>query len=315
MPQKNVVMTISKFALLKQVIFCLAGLAAMVCLWAIFVRKRASRSVKLFILAALVPLGGLWYATAIEPNWIALERVEIRDPILAKSLSGLRVVQITDLHIRKTLRFRERQLIRMINELQPDLLFITGDFLENVDELHALEELLGSIKARYGVFGVTGNTDHHRLNIDGLLKELAPTGLIMLRNEHRRIDLGNGKGVWLAGVDDPVNKRDDLSKALLGIPPGEPVLLLAHGPMIYPKAIQAKVNLVLVGHTHGGQVGIPFLVHLSKYANRTIYMKGLFQDGITKMYVNRGIGTKTLPIRFLCRPEIAVFDFIRGENK
>lgn len=309
MPQKIVTATISKFSMVKHAILSFAGMAAFVGLWALFLKKQLNRTVKVIMLVAVLSLTAFFYARMIEPNWIAVNRVEIDDPALARSLAGLKVVQVSDIHIRKELRFREHQLIRKINELQPDLLFITGDFLENIDELHALEELLKGLTARYGVYGVTGNTDYHRFNIDGLVKQLAPTGLIMLRNEHRRIELGNGKGLWLAGVDDPVNKRDDLTKALAGIPQGEPVLLLAHGPMIFPKAIQAKVNLVLVGHTHGAQVGIPFLVRLSRYANRTVYVKGLFSEGATKMYVNRGIGTKTLPIRLFCRPEIALFEF------
>ena len=304
----------SKFSMLKYAILSFAGVAAFIGLWAMLARRKLPRLIQIAIIAAAVSLAVFVYAIFIEPNWIVVTRVSIHDPALADSLGGLKVVQVSDIHIRNELRFRERQLISKINALQPDLLFITGDLLENIDELNALKELLGKVKARYGVYGVTGNTDYHRFNIDGLVKELAPTGFIFLRNEHRRIEFVNGKGLWLAGVDDPVNKRDDLPKALSGIPPGQPVLLLAHAPMIFIKAILAKVNLVLVGHTHGAQVGIPLLVKFSSYANRTIYVNGIFSEGTTKMYVNRGIGTKTLPIRLFCRPEITLFEFVASEK-
>jgi len=310
MPQKIVVTTMSTFSIIKYAIFLLTGLALVLGVWALYKKRQVPQAIKVIMLAAFISLFVFFYIMIVEPNWIDVNHVIIKDSALAGSLSGLTVVQISDLHIRKDIQFRESQLIRKINELHPDLLFITGDFLENVDELRALEELLNGIKARYGVYGVPGNTDSHRLNISGLAKELMPTGLILLRNEHRRIEFGNGKGLWLAGVDDPVNRLDDLSKALSGIPQGEPVILLAHAPTIFIKAILAKVNLALVGHTHGAQVGVPFLVKLSSYANRTIYVKGLFSEGSTKMYVNRGIGTKTLPIRLFCRPEITLFEFV-----
>jgi predicted MPP superfamily phosphohydrolase len=92
-----------------------------------------------------------------------------------------------------------------------------------------------------------------------------------------------------------------------GIPSGEPVLLMAHSPDIYTQVVLAKINMLCVGHTHGGQVGITYLIERSDYANRSPFMSGLFHDGSTSMYVNRGIGTKTLPIRFLCRPEITSY--------
>jgi len=302
-------MTITKFCLLKYAIFSFAWLAAVVGLWAIFVRGKASKLVKAIVIIASAKLGALFYATTIEPNWIAVERVEIKDPALAELLGGLKIVQISDLHIRPSLRFRERQLIDKIHALQPDILLITGDILENLGELEAARELLQCFKAKIGIFGVPGNTDHYRFNMDFLVKEFAQSGLIMLRNENKPVKLSNGKVLWLAGADDPATDRDDLAKTLQGIPAGVPIILMAHAPFIYSKTVLANINLVLVGHTHGGQVGIPFLVRLSPYANRSIHMRGLVHDGKTTMYVNRGIGTKTLPIRFLCRPEIAVFEF------
>ncbi|MDD2335116.1 MAG: metallophosphoesterase [Geobacteraceae bacterium] len=298
----------TKFSMVKYAVLSGAIFVVGITIWSLWSKRNIPRFCTALSIVAVCGVLVFVYATAIEPNWIAVKKVVINDSALAKSLSGLRVVQVSDIHIRKDLSFRDRQLISKINALHPDLLFITGDFLENMDELPALNNMLREITARYGVYGVTGNTDYHRFNIDGLVRELSLTGLTMLRNEHRQIDLPNGKKLWLAGVDDPVTRRDDLTKALSGIPDGEPVLLLAHGPTIFPKAVRAKVNLVLVGHTHGGQVGIPFLRRLSKYANRDMPMSGIVSEGRTTMFINRGIGTKTLPIRLFCRPEITVIE-------
>lgn len=97
-------------------------------------------------------------------------------------------------------------------------------------------------------------------------------------------------------------------KAFSGIPPEVPVILLAHDPDNFDEAIEAGVNLLLVGHTHGGQIGIPLLVEKSKSANKSPFMRGLFEKGKTKMYVNRGIATTHVPIRFFNRPEITVIE-------
>lgn len=95
-------------------------------------------------------------------------------------------------------------------------------------------------------------------------------------------------------------------KAFSGIPPGAPVVLLAHDPDNFGEAIGAEMNLLLAGHTHGGQIGISILIEKYKSANKSSFMRGLFDTGKIKMYVNRGIGTTHVPIRFFNRPEITL---------
>lgn len=109
----------------------------------------------------------------------------------------------------------------------------------------------------------------------------------------------------MAGFDSSQNKRANLF-AFRGIPQGTPVVLLAHDPDNFGVAIGAGVNLVLVGHTHGGQIGIPFLIGNSHSANKSSFMSGLFDTGKTKLYVNQGIGNTSIPVRFFFRPEITV---------
>ncbi len=245
-------------------------------------------------------------AYVIEPNWIQVDKVLIHDSQLAASLEGIKVVHITDLHLTRGIGFREKQLIRKVNDLNPDIIFVTGDFFDDVSQVEPTKELIRSLKARIGIWGVPGNTDHISMHAEDIVRALEPSGIRILVNQAQTVYTGVGKYFWLIGVDDPVYHHDKLLEALYGVPKNAPRLLLAHSPDVFDKASLEQINLVLAGHTHGGQVGIPFLVELSQYANRTIYMKGLFKKGKTQMYVNRGIGTKTLPIRFLCRPEIAV---------
>jgi predicted MPP superfamily phosphohydrolase len=284
-----------------------AGFAAPLFALEYWFKKRLSLVSRLiagmFVLGFLVLADMYW----IEPNLPTVDTVTVENSALATKMKGLTVVHISDIHLRHKPGFLEKLLVARINWLQPDLLFITGDFLDDLGSLQDMITLLKSCKVKVGIYGVLGNTDHHFFRTKGLTKELQASGLTLLMNENLRVALPNGHTIWLAGVDDPVGKRDKLTQALDGIPAGEPVLLLAHSPDIYVEAVLAQVSMLCVGHTHGGQVGIPYLIERSDYANRGPFMSGIFHDGTTTMYVNRGIGTKTLPIRFLCRPEITSY--------
>jgi predicted MPP superfamily phosphohydrolase len=298
-----------KFDLIRYSFLGFSGLAVL----AIALEFKIRRHISIFswMVAGLVMVGFfvLLDMYLLEPNLPVVEKVVIQDGVIAERMKGLTVVHISDIHLRDKPGFLENRLASKINALQPDLLFITGDFLDDLGSLNDMVTLLKSFSVKVGIYGVLGNTDHHFFRTKGLMKELQSSGITILLNENRRVSLSNGKQIWLAGVDDPVGKRDKLSMALEGIPASEPVLLLAHSPDIYVQSILAKVNMVMVGHTHGGQIGIPFLIQRSDYANRSPFMSGLFRDGSTSMYVNRGIGTKTLPVRLLCRPEITCYEW------
>lgn len=250
----------------------------------------------------------------VEPNWIEVNTVTVQDEQLANRLRGIKVVQISDLHLKDRLGFREKRLVKMLNELRPDILCITGDIIDDVGVLRDTIQLLNDIKVTAGIYAVLGNTDHHFFRTKALVNELQSTGVTILLNENKDVTLPNGQHIRFAGVDDPVTGRAKLERALTNIPTGEPVLLLAHSQDIYAQSVLAGVNLLLVGHTHGGQVGIDFLLRKSDYANRYMNMAGVVKAGETTMYINRGIGTKTLPIRFFCRPEITVLRFVGGSG-
>lgn len=296
-----------KFDLVRYIFyaFSLLGFAAV----AFDFRLRRRLSAVSWLIVSIVAIGfmillDMYY---IEPNWPVVEEIKIRDESIAARMRGLTVLHISDIHLRHKPGFLEKRLVSRINALKPDLLLITGDFVDDLGSLRATIDLLKSFKVKAGTYGVLGNTDHHFFRTKGLINELQTSGINILLNENRRIDLPNGRYIWLVGVDDPVTGRAMLDQSLAGIPAGEPLMLLAHSPDIYTQAVLAKVGMLFVGHTHGGQVGIPYLIRHSDYANRSPFMAGQFHDGGTTMYVNRGIGTKTLPIRFLCRPEITSY--------
>ena len=275
-------------------------------------KKRLSLFNKAAILIVLAGIAAFIDAYWIEPNWLQIEKVFIHDAELAQVLEGVKVVQISDIHLQGGIGYREMDLIAQVNALKPDLLFITGDFFSDKQkdelavEVIALAELIRSFKTTAGIFGVTGNYDGPLSNPE-ISKTFKAAGIDILVNENRAVALPNSKILYLAGFHDSWNKRSKL-KTFSGIPPGVPVVLLAHDPYNFADAIKAGVNLFLVGHTHGGQIGIPVLIENSKSAKKSSFMSGLFNKSKTKMYVNRGIGTTHIPIRFFNRPEITILE-------
>ena len=301
----------SKLAIFKYGVLFFAGAGTLALGPALLFRKGLKKIILGFFIVVILCMALGFYAHFIEPNWIAVDRVVIHDGELAKSLEGIRIVQISDIHMENGPGKRERDLVKKVNALKPDFLFITGDFVDSLQELEPMKELLKKFKARIGIWGVPGNTDHLSLDGKALADGLAPAGVKILVNQAERVQVEVGKYFWLIGVDDPVEGYANLDQAIGKVPPGSPEILLAHGPNIFEKAAENKINLVLVGHTHGGQIGIPFLIRMSRYANRTPYMRGLFKKDSTQLYVNRGIGTKTFTLRFLCPPEISLIEVVK----
>jgi uncharacterized protein len=278
------------------------------------------KALVIFVIIGIMVIFDMYF---IEPNWIKTERVVVHDPALAEVLEGIKVVHISDIHLQGGLGYREKKLVEKVNELRPDLLFITGDFFgkesnhNNIGDLKSLTELIRSFKVSTDIFGVFGNYDHKFARTQDFVEELKHSGIDILFNESKMVALPNNKFLWVAGIDhiwDRQNKTNldmKFKKAIENIPANSPMILLSHYPDIFGRAIISGVNLVLAGHTHGGQVGVPFLVHASNSANKSTFLNGLFDGGKTKMYVNRGIGTTKVPIRFLCRPEITVLEIER----
>lgn len=251
----------------------------------------------------------LVYMYVIEPNWIDVERVTIHNARLAAVLGNTKVVQISDLHVAERPRFIDESLVRTVNGLDPDLVLITGDFVSDREGKETAIVVTQQLKAKLGKYGVPGNNDNYRF-MPGEMRRLFPAaGVTILVNENRRIPLPNGQMLNLAGVNDPVTGQARIEEALAGVPTGEPMILLAHTPSFLSIAAGKGVDLLLAGHSHGGQIGIDWLVRIFKGNDPVNTMRGLYQDGTTMLYVNRGIGTTTIPLRFLCRPEVTVFTF------
>jgi uncharacterized protein len=256
---------------------------------------------------AISAVGGaataLGVAAALRGPRVA--RVELRIARWPRALDGFRIVQISDIHIGTLLDRRfAASLAARVNELAPDLVAVTGDLVDgSVDRLRDEVAPFGALRARHGVYFVTGNHDWYSGAADWV-GHLRGLGFVALRNE--RVTIGaHGAHFDLAGVDD--HRGDwrqgspcDVDRALGGRDASVPVVLLAHDPATFAEASRHGVDLQLSGHTHGGQIW-PFrwLVRLS-----VPWVEGLHERNGSRLYVSRGTGFWGPPLRFLAPAEI-----------
>jgi predicted MPP superfamily phosphohydrolase len=244
-------------------------------------------------------------AALTEPYMLTIEHQRIFLRRLPQAFEGFRIVQLSDIHHGPFSSTEQiERAVETANRLQPDIIALTGDYISRERQYAAsCAEMLGRLKARYGVFAVLGNHDHW--TDAALITDLfRAEGITVLINEGMRFEL-KGSAFWLAGVDDTMVGLEDLSLALAGAQRDEMKLLLAHNPIILRRAARASVDLVLSGHTHGGQVAI----RSERGAKpRRRLLKGLGRQGQTQIYVNRGLGTVVLPIRYGCPPEVSLLE-------
>jgi predicted MPP superfamily phosphohydrolase len=242
-----------------------------------------------------------------EPFRLTIEHQQIQLHRLPPALDGFRIVQLSDLHHSPfTSREQIERAVETANSLQPDIVALTGDYVSKEREYAApCAELLGRLRPKHGVFAVLGNHDHW--TDAALITDLfRAEGITVLVNQGMRFEK-NGAAFWLAGVDDTMVGLEDLPLALAGSSATEFKLLLAHNPIILRRAARAGVDLVLSGHTHGGQVSLRSDRNAAGRQRRRL-LKGLARQGETQIYVTRGLGTVVLPVRFGCPPEVSLLE-------
>ena len=252
-------------------------------------------------------LGEMARVALTEPFMTAIERQEIYLRRLPKALDGFRVLHLSDFHYGPLVDPRHlERAIEIANDLKPDIIALTGDYISQERRYAApCAELVGRLEAKHGVFAVLGNHDHW--TDAKLIADLFSTENIqVLINEGLRVDI-DGESFWLAGVDDTMVGLEDLPLALAGSRDGEFKLLLAHNPIILRRAARADVDLVLSGHTHGGQVTLRPEKNRSGRPRRRM-LRGLGRRANTQIYVTRGLGMVVLPIRYGCPPEVSVLE-------
>jgi predicted MPP superfamily phosphohydrolase len=231
---------------------------------------------------------------------------------LPNAFGGLRIVQISDIHHGLFLpKEWLSEAVQQANRLNPDIIALTGDFVTySRRNIGPAAEILGRLRARYGVFAVLGNHDF-RVDADAVTRALRHQRIDVLRNRHISLGFG-GASLYLAGVDD-YGYGADLRRAVRGIPREAATILLAHNPRIVHLASRNGVSLILAGHTHGGQVNLPLLGTVyGRSPERLRYKIGWDRLGATQIYVSRGLGTIVLPWRLRCPAEISHLELFPG---
>ena len=251
------------------------------------------------------------YATLIEPRWLEQTRPLIHIRGLPRALEGLRIALLTDMHAgsARSLR-RVRAAVRLVRAARPDFVALAGDFAaDDQPDFDRIFEALDPLEAPLGVYAVPGNHDYI-VGIARWREGLRHHPRIRdLTNRAVRLDVG-GARLCVAGVDDFYRGTPRLDF----LPPPvtrDLTILLAHGPDQAERLRRGgdAVDLVLSGHTHGGQVQLPFLgAPVNSAEHPELYEEGLRRRPWTQVYTSRGIGTVGLPVRFLARPEVAILE-------
>ena len=275
-----------------------------------------------FLKAGLYTAGGLaLYSGEIERHWVEVTQRDVYLTGLPASFDGMRIAQISDIHMDEfTEPFFLHHVVGKINQIKPDAVLITGDFITA-----KLGMNLGSVKFAIGaawqcanilagleckaIYASLGNHDV-AVGTKPISEALTANGITVLINACLPIERGADK-IWLAGLDDPLEGNPDPELAIpasIRNASNEPIVLMCHAPdyadHLLTQPAGPSVGLMLSGHSHGGQIRFPLIGAMVLPPLARKYVKGWFQLGRLQLYVNRGIGAIGLPFRFDCPPEI-----------
>ncbi|MGE5327069.1 MAG: metallophosphoesterase, partial [Deltaproteobacteria bacterium] len=276
------------------------------------------------MVAGATPFVAAAYGLTIERLHIETTHRKIRLARLPKTFEGFRIAQVSDLHIGPFMSAKEiGRVVRMTNDLKPDLILLTGDYVTwDPTTQDDVVDVLAGLKAPFGVAGCLGNHELWTGCEASITRLFAARKIPILRTECMAITTG-GESLNLIGVDYQAIRHGGprpegvVRKYLQGVKelmmPGTANILLSHNPNTFDRAAELGIDLSLAGHTHGGQVTLEFInKNLSPSRLITNYVRGWFEKSGSQLYVNRGIGTIGVPIRFDSPPEITVFELVRS---
>ncbi|MGG3281690.1 metallophosphoesterase [Paenibacillus solani] len=247
------------------------------------------------------------YASLWEPHQLDITRLTLTIPSLPSAFDGLKLVQFSDLHLGFQAGAKDvKRVVQAIQGEKPDLICFTGDMVDrDAEEMRAAIEPFAELTVPFGMYSILGNHDYKDVKMLVSLEEEA--GFQVLRNSAIKLRRGSAV-IAVVGLEDGLRGLPDPAAAIQGLPQGMFKLLLMHEPDYADTASAHSFQLQLSGHSHGGQVRLPWVGEVLTPPGARRYVKGLYHIGSHRMplYVNRGIGTTQLPIRFLCKPELTV---------
>jgi len=253
------------------------------------------------------------YATLIEPYNYLVSQTDIYLKNLPERFENYRITQLTDVHHSRILGIEEvRRVVQLAQQTKPDIFVLTGDYSTSYRRyIEPCAEALGALSAPDGVWAVLGNHDHYT-DPELTTWALERQHITVLKNQNTNLKRGPDT-VQLSGIDDWTWNATDWTKAFAGLNKTVPTILLSHQPNVLEFEQTQNVSLILSGHTHGGQIYLPWLGTPAKFAAKDLrFAQGLFRHNDVQLYVSSGTGVIGLPIRFGVRPEIAVLRLKRA---
>ncbi|HZS09732.1 MAG TPA: metallophosphoesterase [Blastocatellia bacterium] len=270
-------------------------------------------------LTALAVIGLALWAFVIEPNRLVVTETSIAIPELPPEFEGMRIAALSDLHVGFGAMTMDklRDVVSRTNALHPDVVVLLGDYVSQLrSDRHAARvdpevfgQPLAELHAAHGVYAVLGNHDWW-YNAPRIRRALERAGIRVLENDAVRIERGDG-AVWIAGVGDHWSRHHDVRKTEGRITDHSPVIAITHTPDVFAE-LPPRFNLLLAGHTHGGQVNLPILGVLSVPSkDGTHHVIGHYRENGHDLFITPGIGMSILPVRFRVPPEISVLTLTR----
>lgn len=249
---------------------------------------------------------------AVEPNLLFVRHAILRVPRWDVRLENLKIVLAGDFHF-DNLYYSERavdRIINKINEQNPDIVFFTGDYVTKKSSLETFEinkvaAGFAKIRSKYGVYAVLGNHDYSA-GARKIKKAFTGAGVRVLEDASVQIVI-DGVKVNIAGVADTSSRKLNLKETFKNVPDGEPCIFLSHNPDIFDMFAPRRFTVMFSGHTHGGQLKIPYLLDIiGRRGYKKKFERGEVRENSNVLYVTSGLGTSVVPARFLVPPEIVV---------
>jgi predicted MPP superfamily phosphohydrolase len=244
----------------------------------------------------------------IEPYWVEVKETEIVSKDIPEAFDNTKIVFLSDIHLGPLYSLdRLKGLVKQVNKLEPDIVLLGGDYVyKGTQYIEPCFNELKNLKTKLGIFGVLGNHDHWE-NADMVRDSMAKAGISLLDNNAQWVYKDNQR-IKLGGVGDLWSDYQDISPTITDIRKEDFSILLSHNPDYADSLRTDNIDLMISGHTHGGQ--ITFFGHMLPFGRRVFnpkYRSGLIETEHTKLLVSNGIGSVwTLPVRFCARPQINV---------
>lgn len=276
--------------------------------------KLIIKSILFLIVLMTAAFGCVFYAFRIEPYMLKVHEYKMYEN--TDDAAGVKIVQISDLHIKEDFTHENLdRIVKKINEQKPGIVLFTGDLYDNYAKYNDDDQIilkLQQIEAAYAKIAVWGNRDYGGGAVRTYEMVMEQSGFTVLKNENRYITFDHGRTISVTGLDDSILGNPDMP-GCENIDASDYSILLTHEPDAAENYPDHEYDLVISGHSHGGQIKIPFLSDSIKKAATTAlavtYRSGMYTlpENRAKLYVNTGIGTAHLSARFGVVPEITVF--------